>query len=159
MTLGLDAFMLGRREWIALPELGLVAIKAKVDTGAKTSALDADNIALLGNAPYQRVRFVVHPISEKPEIAVTCETDVVGLRRVTSSSGEVENRIIIKTPIKVGERIWSIEVGLTNRQGMAHRMLLGRQAIIPGMLIDPTHSFVQPKLSPSLYRRQALADF
>lgn len=159
MTLGLNAFMLGRREWIALPELGLVAIKAKVDTGAKTSALDADKIVLLGNAPYQRVRFVVHPIPEKPEIAVTCETDVVGLRRITSTSGEVENRIIIKTPIKVGERIWPIEVGLTNRQGLAHRMLLGRQAIIPGMLIDPTNSFVQPKLSPKLYRARAFADF
>lgn len=158
MTPGFESFMLGRREWIALPELGLVAIKAKVDTGAKTSALDATSIMLIGNAPYQRVRFVVHPIPERPEIAVTCETDVVGLRNITSSSGEIENRIIIRTPIRVGNRTWPIEVGLTNRQSMAHRMLLGRQAIIPGMLIDPTNSFVQPKLSPKLYRLQAHAD-
>lgn len=151
----LKPLILGRREWVALPELGLFAIKAKVDTGARTSALHAEAIETFGSASAPRVRFLVHPLLEEPEIAVWCEAALLGERDVTSSSGERECRCIISTTLRVGGRKWPIELGLTNRGGMAHRMLLGRQAIQPGMLVDPAHSFLLPKLSTRLYRAPA----
>jgi ribosomal protein S6--L-glutamate ligase len=97
----------------------------------------------------------VHPLPEDPKLAVRCEADLVGTRDVTSSSGERECRHIITTTLRVGGHAWSIELGLTNRQGLAHRMLLGRQAIRPGTLVDPARSFLLPKLSSRLYRVSA----
>jgi ribosomal protein S6--L-glutamate ligase len=146
-------FILGRTEWVALPALGLFAIKAKVDTGAKTSALHAHTIEAIGTASAPEVRFEVHPIPERPDIAISCSAPIIGQRDVTSSNGETESRYIIETRIRIGSRDWTIELGLTNREGLTHRMLLGRQAIQPGMLVDPASSFRQPKLSPRLYRR------
>ncbi len=147
--------ILGRREWVALPDLGLFAIKAKVDTGARTSALHAEAIETFVPASAPRVRFLIHPLLEKPEMAVWCEAELLGVREVTSSIGERENRFIISTRLSVGEREWPIELGLTNRGGLAHRMLLGRQAIQPGMLVDPARSFLLPKLSSKVYRAHA----
>jgi len=153
----LKPLILGRREWVALPELGLFAIKAKVDTGAKTSALHAEDIEPFGTKARRRVRFIIRPLLENPDIAVHCEADLDGARDVTSSSGERENRYMITTTLRVGMREWPIELGLTNRDGLAHRMLLGRQAIRPGMLVDPARSFLLPKLSPRLYKVRATA--
>jgi ribosomal protein S6--L-glutamate ligase len=155
MTDDADPLILGRREWVALPDLGLFAIKAKVDTGARTSALHAEAIETFGPASAPRVRFLIHPLLEKPEVAVWCEAELTGARDVTSSSGERENRFIISTRLSVGAREWPIELGLTNRGGLAHRMLLGRQALRPGMLVDPVRSFLLPKLSSRLYRATA----
>lgn len=151
----LKPLILGRREWVALPDLGLFALKAKVDTGARTSALHAEAIEIVGSSSAPRVRFLIHPLLEQPEVAVWCEAPLVGERDVTSSSGERESRCIISTRLSVGGREWPIELGLTNRGGLAHRMLLGRQAIRPGMLVDPAHSFLLPKLSSRLYRVSA----
>src|SRR5690606_34559279 len=81
MVRDLGTLILGRREWVALPELGLSAVKAKVDTGAKTSALHAENIQILG--PAGKVRFVVHPLLDEPELTVACEADLFDLREVT----------------------------------------------------------------------------
>jgi len=143
--------ILGRREWVALPGLGLFAIKAKVDTGARTSALHAEEIEGFGPVSSRRVRFVVRPLLEDPELAVACEAALVCEREVTSSIGERECRFIVSTHLQVGKHRWPIELGLTNREGLVHRMLLGRQAIRPGMLVDPAHSFLLPKLSSRLY--------
>lgn len=155
MTRELKPLILGRREWVALPDLGLFAIKAKVDTGARTSALHAEAIETFGPPSAPRVRFLIHPLLERPEVAVWCEAELLGVREVTSSIGERENRCIISTRLSVGDREWPIELGLTNRGGLAHRMLLGRQAIRPGMLVDPARSFLLPKLSSRLYRAPA----
>jgi ribosomal protein S6--L-glutamate ligase len=155
MMHGSKPLILGRREWVALPSLGLFAIKAKVDTGARTSALHAEAIEEFGPASARRVRFIVHPLLEEPKLAVQCEAALVGERDVTSSSGERECRCIIATTLRVGNREWPIELGLTNREGLVHRMLLGRQAIQPGMLVDPARSFLLPKLSTRLYRASA----
>jgi ribosomal protein S6--L-glutamate ligase len=147
--------ILGRREWVALPELGLFAIKAKVDTGARTSALHAEDIETVGPPSAPRARFLVRPLLEAPDLVVRCEADLLGARDVMSSSGERECRYIVRTTLRVGGRAWPIELGLTNRHGLAHRMLLGRQAIQPGMLVDPAHSFLLPKLSTRLYNAPA----
>lgn len=155
MARELKPLILGRREWVALPDLGLFAIKAKVDTGARTSALHAEAIETFGPASAPRVRFLIHPLLENPDVSVWCEAELLGEREVTSSIGERETRYIILTRLRVGDREWPIELGLTNRGGLAHRMLLGRQAIRPGMLVDPAHSFLLPKLSSRLYRAPA----
>ncbi|MDQ8698976.1 RimK/LysX family protein [Hyphomicrobium sp. LHD-15] len=155
MKPGLKPLILGRREWVALPDLGIFAIKAKVDTGARTSALHAEAIEVFGPATAPRVRFLIHPLPEQPDLSVWCEAELLGTREVTCSNGERDTRHVISTRLSVGDREWPIELGLTDRGGLANRMLLGRQAIRPGMLVDPAHSFLLPRLSTRLYRAPA----
>jgi hypothetical protein len=153
---GLDgppAFVIGWEEWLALPALQLPAIKAKVDTGAKTSALHAFLIEPFTDSGRSLVRFGIHPIPGREDIEVFCTSPLVDRREVTSSNGDKEARYVITTPVTMGVRTWDIEVTLTNREGMAYRMLLGRQAIRDGMLVDPAASFRQPRLSHRLYGR------
>lgn len=144
--------MLGCREWVSLPVLGLKAIKAKVDTGARTSALHARAIEQYGSGTKMRVRFLVHPIPLHPFIEIACDAAVKDLREVVSSNGEKEQRYIIETPMAIDGREWMIELGLTNREAMTHRMLLGRQAIPTDVLVDPAGSFRHPRLSARAYR-------
>jgi len=152
-TPDLDApFILGWEEWVALPDLGLPSIKAKVDTGAKTSALHASLIETFGPREAPMARFVVHPVPGREDIAVTCSCPIVGRREVTSSNGDRENRLVIAANLQIGGRAWPIEATLTNRAAMSYRMLLGRQAIRPDVFVDPTSSFRQPKLSYEPYR-------
>ncbi len=148
-------FILGWEEWVALPELGLLAIKAKVDTGARTSALHAYFVEPFGSGKAPKVRFGVHPIPRRADVAIVCTARVVDRRDVTSSNGERESRYVISTSIKIGNREWPIEVTLTNRDAMSYRMLLGRQAIGGGVLVDPAASFRQPRLRYKLYRPSA----
>jgi ribosomal protein S6--L-glutamate ligase len=144
-------FILGWEEWVALPELGLPAIKAKVDTGARTSALHAFFVERLTTGRRTMARFGVHPIPRRADIVIVCTAQVVDERQVTSSNGERESRLVISTPIRIGEREWPIEVTLTNRDAMSYRMLLGRQAIAEGILVDPAASFRQPRLRYQIY--------
>ncbi len=144
--------ILGWEEWVALPDLGLPAVKAKVDTGARTSALHASDIELFGPAVAPKVRFVVHPHPARASLAVSCSAPVIGRRDVTSSNGDSESRYVISTTIRIGAHSWPIEVTLTNRVTMSYRMLLGRQAIRSDMIVEPGTSFRQPKLSYRTYR-------
>ena len=143
--------ILGWEEWVALPELGLPAIRAKVDTGARTSALHAVFVEPFGPARQRQVRFGVHPIPRRADVAIVCAARVVDRREVTSSNGERENRYVIATLLRIADRQWPIEVTLTNRDTMSYRMLLGRQAIGRGILVDPGASFRQPRLRYGLY--------
>ena len=93
----------------------------------------------------------MHPIPRRADIEVVCTAPVVDRRDVTSSNGEREKRYVISTPIRIGDREWQIEVTLTNRDAMSYRMLLGRQAIGGGILVDPASSFRQPRLRYKLY--------
>jgi ribosomal protein S6--L-glutamate ligase len=147
-----DVIILGWEEWIALPDLGLVAIKAKVDTGAKTSALHAFVIEPFGPPGRPSVRFGVHPAPRRPEIELFCSAPVIDARDVTSSNGERERRYVIATTLAIGGYRSMIEITLTNRAEMSYRMLLGRQALQAGMLVDPANSFHQPRLGYKLYR-------
>jgi ribosomal protein S6--L-glutamate ligase len=146
-------FILGWEEWVMLPDLGLDAIKAKVDTGARTSALHAFYVEPFGPARARKVRFGVHPVPRRNDIAIECTARVVDRREVRSSNGEMEERYVIETPIRIGDRQWRIEVTLANRDMMVYRMLLGRQAIPRDGLVRPSASFLQPRLHYKAYGR------
>jgi ribosomal protein S6--L-glutamate ligase len=144
--------VLGWEEWIALPGLGLPAIKAKIDTGAKTSALHAEAIEPFGSASAPRARFVIRPAPRRPEIAVTCSAPIIDRRSITSSNGIPEDRFVIAADLEIDGQRWPIEISLSDRREMNYRMLLGRQALTAaGVLIDPGASFVQPKLGFAIY--------
>jgi ribosomal protein S6--L-glutamate ligase len=150
-----NRYILGWEEWVSLPELGLPAIKAKVDTGARTSALHAYFVEPVDVEGVEMVRFGVHPIPRRDDVEIICTARVKDRREVTSSNGERENRFVIETPVRIGEREWPIEITLTNRNAMAYRMLIGRQAITDDILVDPASSFRQPRLRYKLYNNVA----
>ncbi|GGY52125.1 30S ribosomal protein S6--L-glutamate ligase [Parvularcula lutaonensis] len=146
---------LGWEEWVSLPKLGLPAMKAKVDTGARSSSLHAFTVEPFGPPSKLKVRFGVHPIPERPDIEVYCSADVLDRRDVTSSNGETEKRWTIETDIEINGERWPIILTLTDREGMNFHMLLGRQALeaYPGEAprVSPTKSYVQPVLGYDAY--------
>ena len=142
---------LGWEEWLGLPALGLPALRAKVDTGAKTSALHASDIEPFGAPDRPQVRFVVHPSPRHPGLCVPCQAAVVDRREVTSSNGTSEWRYVIQTMVEVGGASWPIELTLTDRAGMTNRMLFGRQALTDRVVVDPATRLIQPKRSFAIY--------
>ncbi len=146
------SFMLGWEEWLGLPGLSLPAIKAKIDTGARTSALHAVVIEPFGPSHNPRVRFLIHPDPNDPGLEVTCSSPVVDRRNVTSSNGEPELRYVITTEFEIDGHRWPIDISLTNRETMSYRMLLGRSAITEQMIVDPNRSFAQPILTFDAYK-------
>ena len=145
------ALVVGWEEWLELPGLGLPAIKAKVDTGAKTSSIHAYMIEPYGRGGKSRVRFGIHPVPERPDITVFCSADLIEQREITSSNGETELRFVIRTPVRIGGQEWPIEISLSNRETMQYRMLFGRSALKENIIVDPGASCVQGTLSPDLY--------
>jgi len=137
--------VVGWRECVFLPELGLHTIKAKVDTGARTSALHAFALYPFKEDNRDKIRFDIHPIQCDQNTVVTCVADVVDRRWVTDSGGHSEERFVIHTPIVLGNEKWSIEVTLTERDTMLFRMLLGRHAIRKRFVVNPARSFIQTK--------------
>lgn len=142
---------IGWREWLSLPDLGLPAIKAKVDTGARTSALHAWKIEPFaeGGAPW--VRFHMHPVQRRTDLSVACDAPVIDRRPVRDSGGHSEERYVIESLLELGGQRWRIEITLTDRDTMLFRMLLGRQAI-GGCCVRAAESFLA---APPLTRRQA----
>ncbi len=140
-----EKLLVGWREWASLPELGIAAIKVKVDTGAKTSALHAFNIETFKKKGKEYARFDIHPIQKNDSSSLSCIAPVIDERLVKSSNGQKERRITINTPIRIGEKYWDIEVTLTNRDIMSYRMLLGREAM-RFLIVEPAKSFCQGKL-------------
>lgn len=145
-------FVLGWKEWIALPELSLPAVMAKVDTGARTSALHAAWIEPYKSGDLRMVRFAVHPVRRRTDIEIVCTAQVIDRRVIMSSNGERELRYVIRTPLRIGTHTWPIDVTLTNRSSMSYRMLVGRNALSPGVLVDAAASFHQQRLSHRLYK-------
>ncbi|HBS50419.1 MAG TPA: 30S ribosomal protein S6--L-glutamate ligase [Rhodobacteraceae bacterium] len=146
----------GWEEWVSLPDLGLPAISAKVDTGARTSALHAFDIEVFGPNTKPKVRFAVHPVPGRDDLSIPCSADIIDRREVTSSNGETELRYVIRTNIEVADQSWPIDVTLTNRSTMASRMLLGRQALVDHISIQPTERHLQPLLSYDVYHSAAV---
>lgn len=137
-----EQFTVGWREWGALPDLGIDAIKIKVDTGALTSALHAIHLRRFRENGRMRVRFEVHPLQRRSDVTCSCVADLVGERLITSSSGHREKRPVIRTILALGEHRWPIDLTLTNRDSMGFRMLLGRRAMRRYILVDPSASFI-----------------
>ena len=139
----LSPLPVGWREWVVLPELGIGALQAKVDTGARTSCLHAFQLDPFEECGARRVRFAIHPVQGSDELVRECVAEVVDEREVTDSGGHTESRLVIRTPIIVGGRTWPIEMTLTNRDTMRFRMLLGRTALREGgLIVDPNGAFL-----------------
>jgi hypothetical protein len=141
----------GWREWLALPDLGIRAIKAKIDTGARTSALHTFGLESFEEDGILKVKFGVHPLQKRNDIEIICVAEVVDRRRVTSSDGQSERRYIISTAVALGGLKWPLELSLTNRRSMRFRMLLGRAAISGLLLVDPAKSYLSGRRLPKLY--------
>ena len=149
--------IIGWKEWFNLDCIALPAIKGKIDTGAKTSALHAFNIETFYIEDVEYVRFDIHPLQKNKRLVRSCISRVIDRRMVSDSSGKKEKRIVIKSDLKIGDKKIRIELSLTNRDNMSFRMLLGREAIMQAkMIVDISKSFVQGKLKKSkvlkLYR-------
>ncbi|HDP88408.1 MAG TPA: ATP-dependent zinc protease [Thioalkalivibrio sp.] len=138
--------VLGWREWIALPDLGLPHIKAKIDTGARTSCLHAFKVKGFRRRGTRWVRFHVHPQQGDRHTEVQCEALVKDRRWVTDSGGHRTLRYVIETGIVVGSQRYTIELTLTNRDNMKFRMLLGRTAMHDHFIVDPQQSYCQERL-------------
>lgn len=138
---GPPARTLGWREWVALPDLGVEAIKAKLDTGARTSSLHAFGMVRYEDEGTAMVRFAIHPRQRSDAGTVEVEVEVVDERWVRNSGGTRELRPVIETDVRVGDDRWTIELTLTRRDEMGFRMLLGRQALRRRALVDPGASY------------------
>ena len=134
--------LIGWREWVSLPYIKIPRIKAKIDTGARTSALHAFAIEPFTKEGIQKVRFSIHPLQHNNKQLITCEADVIDKRLVTDSGGHEEERYVIFTPIRIAHHQWFIEVTLTARENMLFRMLLGRNALRRRFVINPARSYL-----------------
>lgn len=136
---------LGWREWVGLPELRVPRIKAKVDTGARTSSLHAFNLRPFSQDGDQRIEFSLHPGQRDLETIVVCRASVVDKRIVTDSGGHKEERWVISTLLSIGPHTWPIEITLAARDDMRFRMLLGRNALKRRALVDSSRSYLVGK--------------
>ena len=149
-----DRLAVGWREWVAIDALRLPAIKAKFDTGARTSALHAFYVEPITVGGYWRVRFGIHPLQRRRDVEVHCVAEAIDHRQVTDSGGHRELRWVIEAPVRLGVQAWPIEITLTNRDDMMFRMLIGRSAMGAHLVVDPRRSYVLGRPRPGLYGRR-----
>ena len=139
--------VIGWREWISLPDLGIDQIKAKIDTGARTSALHAFALYPFTEENKQKIRFEIHPLQHDIKKTISCVAEVIEKRWVTDSGGHKEERYVIETPMILAGQTWLIEITLTERENMLFRMLLGRGALRKRFMINPGRSFLSKKVT------------
>jgi ribosomal protein S6--L-glutamate ligase len=143
----MEKFIVGWKEWCSLPDLELPAIKAKLDTGAKTSCLHAFNITIFKEKRKEFANFYIHPIQNRKDIIKQCNAELIDQRIVIDSGAHKELRYIIKTKLILGNEEKEIEMSLTNRSKMSCRMLIGREALKGDFIVDSEQSFLLGKLS------------
>lgn len=150
-----DLPVIGWREWISLPDLGIKTIKVKVDTGARSSSLHAIKQRIFERDREQWVRFYVNPVQHEAKNKIKAESRILEFRSVRSSSGAVDMRPVISTHIELLGLVWPVELTLSNRDEMGFRMLLGRQAFRDKFYVDAGRSFYggKPKKKKSKPRR------
>jgi hypothetical protein len=141
---------IGWREWVALPDLGVTRIKAKIDTGARSSALHAFDLEQFRRRGRDMVRFAVHTLQRSNKRVIVAEAEMLDERIVRSSNGVHALRPVILTRVELLGEIWPIEMTLASRDEMGFRMLLGRQAVRGKFLIDPGRSYLggRPQRKP-----------
>ncbi len=150
-----DLLMFGWREWVGLPELGVSRIKAKVDTGARTSALHAFELRPYMENDVQCVEFSLHPNQRDLETVVVCRAEAIDQRMVTDSGGHKEERWVISTLLSIASHTWPIEITLTARDNMKFRMLLGRNALKDRALVNASTSYLVGKKLRKKNRRKS----
>ena len=139
--------IIGWREWVSLPDFKIDEIKAKVDTGARTSSLHAFNLEIYKRGNSEFVSFSIHPNQRSSNNEIRCRSKILEFRKIKSSNGLSEIRPVILTKIKLLEEIFEIEMTLTNRDEMGFRMLIGRESIRNKFLINPSKSFYGNKIN------------
>ncbi len=144
---------IGWREWVAFPEWGVPAVKVKIDTGARTSSLHADELEIVERDGDSFATFVVHPWQRSARDGVAVSVPLVDEREVTSSSGTVSTRPVVMAVIDLDGRSHEIELTLTRRDDMGFRMLLGRKAMEGRYLVDPSHSYLTGRPDLAIRRR------
>ena len=137
--------IIGWREWVGLPELGIDMLKVKVYTGARTSALHAFDVEFFECGGRQLVRFKVHPVQRNKTQVVECEAEVVDERGVRNSGGGREVRPVIRTELELMGRRLAVDITLINRDAMGYRMLLGREALRRRFVVDAGRSYLAGK--------------
>ena len=137
-----DPMRVGWREWLCLPQLAIPAIKAKIDTGARTSAIHAFQIRPFTDGGVPWVSFVLRPRQRLRNPSIECTAPIVDERKIRSSSGDQERRFVIEAEACLGEYSWPIELSLTNRDELGFRMLIGREAIRRNFLVNPDRSYL-----------------
>ncbi|MBX3438127.1 MAG: ATP-dependent zinc protease [Planctomycetaceae bacterium] len=143
--------VIGWREWCVLPDLGVPGVKAKIDTGARSSCLHAFDVETVRRRGQRFVRFKVHPLQRNDGYMIAAEAEVLEIRSIRSSNGEVTDRPVIVTHVELmGER-WPIELTLANRDAMGFRMLLGREALRRRFLVEPGRSYLAGKRPRAVY--------
>ena len=140
------ARLIGWREWVSLPDLGVDRVKVKVDTGARTSVIHAYQLQSFLEDGEEWVTFGLHPIQDNTALAVECRAKVKEHRTVRDSGGHEETRVVIETSVSMGGEVWPVELTLTDRENMTFRMLLGRTAIVNRFYVDPAQSFLMSDL-------------
>ena len=151
---------IGWREYVRLPDLGIGPLIAKVDTGARTAALHAVNVRIIGDGAIdgeaRSVQFDA-VIDEVSQSIRRCVLPLHGIKRVKNSSGATEERCVVETEIEIGASRWNVLVTLTDRRDMGVPMLIGRSAIKGRFIVDPGQSFLQsrPPQSPRKSERKA----
>ncbi|MCL4154063.1 UNVERIFIED_CONTAM: hypothetical protein GTU68_045130, partial [Idotea baltica] len=133
--------IIGSEEWCVFKDLGIPAIKARVDSGAKTSSIQATGLKIVTKGTEEWVKFEVNPLPENRSIGFSCEARLVDRRMVKSSSGISEERLVVKTPVTLGEDTFDIELTLANRDTMEFRMLLGREALMDRYIVNPASGY------------------
>lgn len=137
-----NKMVVGWRETLSLPSLGIDTINAKVDTGARTSSLHAFKYEEFRKNNTAWLRFWLHPLQDNTDFIQTCEAEIVDRRAVKNSGGIPETRYVIKADMTLGGQTWPIEITIANRDNMAYRMLLGRTAMHGRIIVDPELSFL-----------------
>ncbi len=151
--------VIGWREWVGLPDFGIRNIKAKVDTGARSSSLQAFNLHEFDREGIKWVRFKVHPIQRNSEKTVEIEARVFEFRSVKSSNGVSAMRPVIVTPVELLGQIFPVELTLASRDKMGFRMLLGREAFRRRFLVDAGRSYYggRPRIKTKSLKKAAAA--